>query len=547
MAVQKNEKPKHNRKILTALIVIGVIIIGFFAARWAVQRKRVKNQAVYQTQEVIRGNLTASVRASGNLRSLQSETLYFRTSGVVADVEVKVNDFVAKNDVLVEMEQTSLPPNLIIAQANLVEAERTLDQLLNSSTQLAKALKAVEDAEQALEDAYDNNDVLADALAEIAYAQQEVDDAKLKLEILTSRPPQTAIEQAYANMLLAEKKRDDLLSEIDSVRNKLNRDPKTYMPWESKAMYRKMLNALEVALPNVQLAYEGAKNHYEDLLKPPDEIEVAVAEAELQIAQAKLADAQRVYDRLKSEGNDAEIAVLEAKLADARREYQRLKDSSPKDEVVVTEARIRALQAALEQAKVVAPFDGTITEIFIQESDRVEPATPALRIDDLSKLLIDVQVSELDINKIELGQDVVVTFDAVLAKEYHGEVVDVAMVGEQSLGEVNYEVTIEVTDADDDIKPGMSASVDIHTRTLENVLLIPNRAVRIVDDEVTIYLLQPDGNIKPVAVTLGESSDVYSELLSGEVKEGDLVVLNPPVTMFGESKGPMGGRPPFRR
>ena len=73
---------------------------------------------------------------------------------------------------------------------------------------------------------------------------------------------------------------------------------------------------------------------------------------------------------------------------------------------------------------------------------------------------------------------------------------------------------------------------------IEDVLLVPNRAVRVVDGERTIFLL--DGQmLKPVTIELGVSSETHSQVLDGELEEGDLVVLNPPTNMM------MGGQPGF--
>jgi HlyD family secretion protein len=146
---------------------------------------------------------------------------------------------------------------------------------------------------------------------------------------------------------------------------------------------------------------------------------------------------------------------------------------------------------------------------------------------DLSTMYVDVDLSEVDINQIKAGQDAALTFDAILGKEYHGKVVEVSQVGTAIQDVVDFTVTIELTDADADVKPGMTAAVNIVSRQLADVLMVPNRAVRIVDGSQTVYILK-DGQIMPVTITLGASSDVASEVLEGELQVGDAIVLNPP-------------------
>jgi len=124
----------------------------------------------------------------------------------------------------------------------------------------------------------------------------------------------------------------------------------------------------------------------------------------------------------------------------------------------LAEARISAAQAALDIVSITAPFDGVITSVEVLPGDLVSPGTVAFRIDNLNYLLVDVGVSEVDINQIKVGQPVTLAFDAVLGKEYQGEIVEVSPVGVQQQGLVSFEVTIEVIDADIDVRPGLTAA-----------------------------------------------------------------------------------------
>lgn len=226
----------------------------------------------------------------------------------------------------------------------------------------------------------------------------------------------------------------------------------------------------------------------------------------------------------------------------ARKQYEDYKDGPAQSDVDALKSRIAAAQAVLDNAYIEAPFAGTITDVEPKPGDLVSSGVTAFRVDDLSRLLLDVEVSEVDINRVQVGQDAIMTFDAILGKEYHGKVVEVAPVGNVVEGVVNFTVTVELTDADDAIKSGMTAAVNTVVSKLENVLLIPNRAVRLQDSKRVVYVMK-DGKMTPVPVTLGASSDTDSELVSGDLKEGDLIVLNPPET-FGS---PGGGGPPGMR
>ncbi|MCA2001227.1 MAG: efflux RND transporter periplasmic adaptor subunit, partial [Chloroflexi bacterium] len=184
------------------------------------------------------------------------------------------------------------------------------------------------------------------------------------------------------------------------------------------------------------------------------------------------------------------------------------------------------------------PFDGTVTQADLAVGDQATAGKAAFRLDDLSHLLVDVQVSEVDINSVFLNQDATLTFDAVLGRTdpYHGKVVKVSQSGDNVQGVVSFTVTVELTDPDEYVKPGMTAAVNIVVEEVKDVILIPNRAVRLANGKRVVYLLS-EGMPTPVEVTLGSTDGVNSVLIKGEIKEGDPILLNPP-SMSG---GPFGG------
>jgi HlyD family secretion protein len=259
-----------------------------------------------------------------------------------------------------------------------------------------------------------------------------------------------------------------------------------------------------------------------------------------------LDDAQSEYNsavkRLEYEYN---VEVAKANLENARQDFEKWKNGPDPDDVAAAEARIAAAEATVRLAWIEAPFDGTITVVNAQLGDQISTnsqttiRSEAFRLDDLSKLLVDLQVSEVDINQIKVGQNVSLSFDAILGKEYRGIVSEVANVGIINQGLVEFTVTVELEDADEDVKPGMTAAVNIVINELENVLLVPNRAVRIRDGKKVVYVLR-DEEIAPVEIELGASSETMSEVIEGDLQDGDVILLSPP-TEF-ESNGP-----PFMR
>ncbi|MFN2145173.1 MAG: hypothetical protein ACK2T7_07450, partial [Anaerolineales bacterium] len=117
----------------------------------------------------------------------------------------------------------------------------------------------------------------------------------------------------------------------------------------------------------------------------------------------------------------------------------------------------------------------------------------------------------------------------------------VSPVGNVVAGVVNFKVSIELLDADELVKPGMTAAVNIVVSQLEDVLLVPNRAVRVQDGDRVVYVLR-GGQLEMVQIELGSSADLYSEVVGGDLEAGDLIVLNPPANFM-----TMDGPPAFVR
>lgn len=464
------------RRIVTILVILALAAAGWFAFSRFQAARRAQALSNLQTETVRRGNLVATVGATGTVRANQTALLTWQTSGTVEGVFVKAGDAVSIDEKLAELKETSLSQNIILAAADLVTAQTDLEKLLEPPTQLA-----ISQAEQA-----------------IASAQEQVRDLERYVRNLKTASSQADIDQARANLVLA--------------RDKLDKAKEDFQPYENKPEDNLIRAALLSKLAQAQKEYDQAEIRLNNLLGTANEIDLALAEADLALAQAQLNDAQEAY--------------------------QDLLDGPDPDDIAAAEARVAAAQATVNLKRIAAPFAGTITEVHVRPGDQVTPGAVAFRLDDLSHLLIDVMVSEVDINRVHIGQDVVLTFDAIPAREYHGRIIEVALVGTSQQDVVDFAVTVELTDADEQVKPGMTAAVNIIVDELQNVLLIPNRAVRIRDGRRVVYRLNA-GVPEPVEITLGASSDIYSQVLAGDIQEGAQVVLNPPVEF--EQNGP----PPF--
>lgn len=451
------------KKWVTFLIVAGLIAAGVYVYMQRRQSQQAAALQGLQTTTIGRGELTATIGATGLVRSAQTVQLAWKTTGTVKSVLVKVGDTIKAGDRLAELEQTSLPQTVILAEAELVSAQQALDDLYsNASDAAVAALQAISEQTKAVRN-----------------AQYQLDN----FTIPTEMQKMDAVD-AFALMQ----------TRLDEARAAF--EPVKYFP-SGDARRKELKEALD-----------QAQSDYDTAIRRLD------YEYGLQVAQSNLQK--------------------------ARDEYNRWKDGPDEDEVAAARARIAAAQATRNQSWIEAPFDGTITLVDTQPGDQVSLGVPAFRLDNLGAILVDLSVSEVDINQVAVGQPASVSFDAVRGKEYHGVISEVDRVGTLNQGAVEFTVTVELSDADGAVHPGMTAAVNVVVNQMKDVLLVPNRAVRFLEGKTVVYVLT-DGQLTPINITLGASSDTSSEVVGGDLKEGSAVVLNPPAVF--DQDGP----PPFVR
>jgi HlyD family secretion protein len=214
--------------------------------------------------------------------------------------------------------------------------------------------------------------------------------------------------------------------------------------------------------------------------------------------------------------------AAKAALDEARVAWNAARDNS--DEIAAAEANVQALENTINGSRIIAPFDGSVTDIFTNEGDHVSSGSDAIQLDNLSTLVVDVTITEVDINTVKVGDPTTITFDAIANKTYHGIVSQVGDSGTTSSGVVNFNVTVTITDADAQVKPGFTAVTTIITDQVTGSLLVPAAAIRTINNQKMVIVMR-NGVATPVPVTLGATSDTFSALLTGDLAEGDLVVV----------------------
>jgi HlyD family secretion protein len=466
------------------------------------------SSAELTTATVTRDSLSSTVSAAGNIEAQQTVDLSFGQSGTVAQVNVSVGDEVKSGDVLATLDTADLELSLRSAEVNLKNAQNTLFETQNPNTEQD----------------------ISDAQASVASAQAAYDKVAAgasKSELASAQATVTSAQAAYnAAVSSANASDSDLVSAaatLEKARITLQSAQSDYdkIAWRGDAAATSQASTLESAT----IDYNAAKSAYEALAATSESdaaSKIASAAAALQSAKASLTG-------LKDQVTAADLASAQATLTQTQNNLAVLLAGPTTTELDTAQNNVEAAQIAvdqamlaLEQAQIAAPFDGVVTAVSAAAGE--SSSGTAITLANLEDLQVVVQMSEVDITQVKTGQTVAITLDALSDVSLEGAVSQIDPAGTLSSGVVNYPVTVTLTQSADGVKTGMTANLEIVVDQSENVLTVPNKALKTVNKQKVVTLLV-NGEQVQTPVETGLSSSTKTEIVSG-LNEGDVVVIS---------------------
>ncbi len=456
---------KFNTKNAVYLIIFILLLIsgGIFVYFNYCKPCQPSLPAGMETAKLTRDTISTTIGSTGRVRPNQIVNLTWLTNGTVGKIHVKNLDAVNSGDVLLELDQNTLTPAILQAYEDLPAAQRALDLLHESDVKRTQARET------------------------LAQAQIDYQNAKETREVKNQRnTSDTNLLEAEATYLQAKANLETVEDFFAFLQDRPEDDLARAQATAQLSMARKNY---DWALWNYQWAQQ----------KPlPEDIRLA----------------------------DADLKLAEAKLADARREWEKVKDKPDPDDISAATANVEALQSQIDLTKIVAPINGKVVDSRFLVGDMVKSGQKAVTLMDDSHMFLDISVSEVDINKVKVGKGVVFSFDAIPEKTYSGTVTEISQVGESEQDVIYYTVSCEINNPDEAIRSGMTAAATIDVDQASNVFVIPNNALLVSKGEYSVLVVR-DNQVKKIQVQLGLVSDRFSELKSGDLHEGELLVTNP--------------------
>lgn len=191
-------------------------------------------------------------------------------------------------------------------------------------------------------------------------------------------------------------------------------------------------------------------------------------------------------------------------------------------------AQVESVRSQIRDTYMYSPINGVILKRNVDpfETTVANSPTPVFTVGDPNDLVIETEVPESDITKMKIGQKASLTFDALPADQiFQATVTEIDPASTVIQDVVDYRIKLKLDSNDPTIKPGMSANIDIRTAEKENVLMIPQRAIKTdTKNKKTVDILQTDNTVKTVTVETGlQGDDGMVEVTKG-LKQGDKVI-----------------------
>jgi HlyD family secretion protein len=493
--------------------------------------------------------MAVSVTATGRIVPKAEANLSFDLPGKVTQVGVEVGDVVTTGVELARLDDAVLVLNVRQAEAMVAAAQAQLDQLITAPRQedVAAADANLSAAEARLDGARANVRELESGSREdqIAAAEANLRAAEASVRLAVAQRDQVldgasaaeiaAVEAQVASALLQQKIARDTHDQT------LRCQTVTLPTGEEQEVCPALGTIEEQARYNLYAAdeaVEAAQAQLDQVLTGATQTQLDSANANVAVAMAQRDAAQAQLDLLRAgtsveqiQASEANLAALTAQRDGAQAQLDLLLAGATVHQVAAARANVQQAQVALEMAQaerdkavVVAPFDGVVTAVGVREGQSAPTTFPAVTVADDSELQIVVDVDEIDVARIVEGQKVRITVDALPEEEVSGRVERIAPAASQMGGVVVYQVTIVLDETDLPLRIGMSATATIVIEQIEDVLLVPNWAIRIDRDTGRTYVnLLRAGNLAEAEIGIGVRGEDVSQVLSG-LEEGDVVV-----------------------
>ncbi len=476
----------------------------------------------YQFISVTQGSITETVSVTGNTTPQKSVSLGFQNTGTISHVYYSLGSSVSAGAVIAQLNMANLSAALAQAQATVDAQQAQLDGLKAGAqpADIAASQAALQKAQQDLTNLYagisdtstsayaKGNDAVRTQLSTI-FSNAETNQPQLTFQTNNSQAVITgeALRVSASNELNAWQQELVGISPASSP-SVLSTDIKNDIG--HLAVIQNLLNTVSATLDgNITLSATQLATDKTNVSTGLSEVNAAITSLNtisqnIASQQATVAQAQANLALKQAGSTPQAIAAQQAQLEQAQ-------------------AGVANAQANLQNAEIIAPISGVITQQDAKVGQQASPGTPLVSIIGNSGFEVDAGVSETDVGKLAVGDAVTMTLDAFPNETFAGSVFYIAPAQTNTQGVITYLTKVSFSKPDPRLKSGLTANVDIQTKHTNNALILPQYAI-LQNDKGTFVETLIGGVATTSPVTLGiQDQKGNVEVLSG-VTLGEQVI-----------------------
>ncbi len=564
-----------SRPLIQRLIIAVVALCAAFAVARVVLTSRTAKAVGTKivSAKVERGDVVSSVSATGVLEALTTVNVKSNVGGRVDRLTVDVGSIVKKGQLLAKIDPTDTVTQYDQATADYNAGDaRRAQAVINLTLQEKQSIAQVEQAKQQLESARAKvlqaqtqarmqpsltNAAVQQARANLKSAQDDLNQLRVATMPQAKAQAQANYDQAMASLNNSQKDRDRQKALL----------AKGFVPISTVDSAEEQLATAVATVHSAKIKLDTVNGQYG----------AEEASAEGRVAQSKAALDSALANRMQISIRRQDLNAAQAAVSQAEAELQlaienRRQLQVKQKDIVSARAQLVRNKAALDQARIqlgyttiLAPRNGIVLQKYIEQGtiiasgrSSVVAGTNIIQLGDISRMFITCNVDETDIGTIEVGQSVDIKVDAYPNELFEGKVVRIDPQAKVEQNVTTIPVKVEITDPDKRLKPAMNADCEFITAKRENVVVVPNGALKESDGNYSVTIMQA-GKQAPRTVEVGIAGPETTEIRSG-LKEGEEIVteiiqpeeataaaqqpnspFNPLQNRFGGGRGGAGG------
>ncbi|MGB9847640.1 MAG: efflux RND transporter periplasmic adaptor subunit [Minisyncoccia bacterium] len=493
-------------------LIIGLIFIGLI-----VYQINLKNHTNYQTAKVKRGNLSEIVSTTGRVQSAQSVDLSFKRSGRVIFVNGQVGQSAKDGTLLAKIDCQDLEKTLADAKISLASAQNVLEKLETQYQQLLRQDTLNKNYEDALI-------ILGAFYQQSATILENIQNIYFKNDLSNGNENNITYYSNYnSKFQLTPYKADSLYNEV-------------------KLLQQEALNTYQIAQRGSgDERYNAIEKGYSLLIKMADLIKLG-RDPILDLynyliinnaTHNKQAEIENHLQQLTSYANIVDgylqnLLTLRNAINTQRDALINFPFDIKNQKLVVEQWQntISDTQKRLNDCSIIAPFSGIITNLDLKKDEIVSANLPVISLIAKDQFEIESPIPEIDIAKIKINNEAIVTLDAYgSGKTLKAKVIHIDPAATLLEGVPTYKVKLQLINPDVEIKVGMTANLDIICQQKENILIVPRRAVFNENGKKFVRVLKDKNVIEEREVETGIGGEGMIEITNG-LNEGEIIIVS---------------------